>query len=228
MQGWIKIHRQLLESSLFTCEPFSKGQAWISIIMLTNHKEGYITVKNGNMLKIERGECGYSELALAKIFKWSRGKVKRFLMFLENEKMIQQKIVENHSIIKVLNYEAYQDDTTNDTTNSTTNGQQTIQQTDINKNDKNDKNDKNIKKEKLKFGEFQNVLLSDYEYQALKELYKGKLNDAIETLSNYLQSKGDKYKNHYAVMRKNNWVYDKVMQQEPLLTGIKGGYNCGF
>lgn len=139
MQGWLKLHRQLLENPIFNSEPYSKGQAWVSIIALTNHKDGYITVKNGEMIKIERGECGYSELALSDKFKWSRGKVKRFLKLLESEKMIQQKIVANHSIIKILNYDKYQDDTTDDTTN----GQQTIQQTDTNKNDNNDNNDKN-------------------------------------------------------------------------------------
>ena len=149
-EGYISLHRTLLDNPIFNSEPYTKGQAWVAILMLTNHKEGYITVKNGKMIKIERGECGFSELALSDIFKWSRGKVKRFLILLESEKMIQQKIVENHSIIKILNYDKFQNSTTNDTTNSTTNdttnGQQTIQQTDINNNDNNDNNDNNEKK----------------------------------------------------------------------------------
>ena len=144
MRGYIKLYRQLLDNPLFTSEPFSKGQAWITILMLANHKESYITTKNGILIKIERGECGYSELALSKIFKWSRGKVKRFLQLLESEKMIQQKISENHSIIRVLNYEQYQDDTINSTINDTINGQLTGQLTDTNNNDKNDNNDKNV------------------------------------------------------------------------------------
>jgi predicted nucleic-acid-binding Zn-ribbon protein len=140
MQGYIKLHRQLLDNPLFNSETFTKGQAWITLLMLTNHKANFLQVKNGEMIKIERGECGYSELALAKIFKWSRGKVKRYLKTLETQKMIQQKKVSDRNIIKVINYENYQDDTTNDTTN----GHQTVQQTDINNNDKNDKNDKNV------------------------------------------------------------------------------------
>lgn len=144
MQGYIKLHRQLLDNPLFTSEPFTKGQAWITLLLLTNHKEGYITVKNGELFKIERGECGYSELALAKIFKWSRGKVKRFLNVLESQKMIQQKTRSNHALIKVLNYDNFQNDTINDTTNGQQTVQQTVQQTDINNNDKNDNNEKNI------------------------------------------------------------------------------------
>ena len=146
MQGYIKLHRQILDNPILNSEPYTKGQAWIAILLLTNHKEGYVRTKNGKLIKIERGECGYSELALASTFKWSRGKVKRFLALLSDAKMIQQKITENHSIIKVLNYDTYQDGTINSTINSTINGQQTVQQTDINNNDKNDNNENNEKK----------------------------------------------------------------------------------
>lgn len=145
MQGYIKLHRQLLDNPLFTSEPFTRGQAWITLLLLTNYKDGYIAVKNGELLKIERGECGYSELALAKIFKWSRGKVKRFINLLESEKMIQQKTRSNHLIIKVLNYENFQNDTVNSTVNGHQTGQQTVQQTDINNKDNKDNNDKNEK-----------------------------------------------------------------------------------
>jgi DNA replication protein DnaD len=143
MQGWIRLNRSLLENQIFNSEPYTKGQAWITLLMLANHREGYITVKNGDILKIERGECGYSELALADIFKWSRGKVKRFLNLLENEKMIQQKSRSNRNIINIINYDFYQNDTVNETLNDTVNGHLTIHQTDTNKNDKNDKNVKN-------------------------------------------------------------------------------------
>ena len=198
MQGYIKLHRQLLDNPLFTSEPFTRGQAWITLLLLTNYKDGYIAVKNGELLKIERGECGYSELALAKIFKWSRGKVKRFINLLESEKMIQQKIRSNRLIIKVLNYENFQNDTTNSTTNGQQTIQQTVQQTDINNNDKNDKNIVNtvvvVEEEKLQqllqenqkiYGEFQNVCLTDENYQKLLGICMSEklLNELIEQLS---------------------------------------------
>lgn len=143
MQGYIKLHRSILDNTIFKCKPFSKGQAWITLLLLTNHKEGYINVKNGELIKIERGECGYSELALADLFGWSRGKVKRFLELLKSEKMIHQKTVANRTIISIINYDNYQNDTVNSTVNSTVNGHLTVHQTDINNNDNNEKNDKN-------------------------------------------------------------------------------------
>ena len=146
-EGYISLHRSLLDNPIFNSEPYTKGQAWVTILMLANYKEGFVQIKNGELIKVERGECGYSELALSDIFKWSRGKVKRFLNLLESEKMIQQKIRSNRTIIKICNYELYQNRTVNDTVNSTVNdtvnGHLTIQQTDINNNDNNDNNEKN-------------------------------------------------------------------------------------
>ena len=62
-----------------------------------------------------------------------------------------------------------------------------------------DKNniEKEIIKEKEKYGEFQNVLLTDEEYHKLE---KSNLLPYIEKLSSYIASKGKKYKSHYATI----------------------------
>ncbi len=106
--GFFLLHRKFLDNPLLNIKPFCKGYAWVTILALTNHKEGFIRVKNGTLIKIERGECGYSEKALADLFGWSRGKVRRFLEQLKLDGMIQQKNVEDRTIIVISNYEAYQ------------------------------------------------------------------------------------------------------------------------
>ena len=78
--------------------------------------------------------------------------------------MIQQKIVSNTTIIKVLNYSFFQNDTINDTIN----GQQTIQQTDTIKKDKKDKKDKNT--HTMGVGDYQN--LSSDDLQVLRNYAK--------------------------------------------------------
>ena len=55
---------------------------------------------------------------------------------------------------------------------------------------------------KKKYGSFENVKLSDEEYQKLKDKFND-YEEKIENLSQYLAMKGDKYKNHYAVIL--NW-----------------------
>lgn len=71
-----------------------------------------------------------------------------------------------------------------------------------------------INKEKKCYGEFANVLLTDEQYQKLKEIYYHHLSNAIETLSTYIESSGKKYKSHYAVLGKHNWVYKKLVKEE--------------
>ena len=68
---------------------------------------------------------------------------------------------------------------------------------------KNPRNSK-TKQSKKKYGEFSNVLLSLLEHQKLVDKFgEHKANELIENLSFYIQSKGSKYKSHYATIL--NW-----------------------
>lgn len=64
---------------------------------------------------------------------------------------------------------------------------------------------------KRKYGEFENVLLSDTEYEKLKQQ---NLLNYIDTLSLYLKSKGKKYKNHYATILSWNRKEKKQTSQK--------------
>lgn len=64
---------------------------------------------------------------------------------------------------------------------------------------------KSTKKEKPvkhKYGEYNNVLLTDEEFQKLSQICN--VYEMIERLSGYIASKGVKYKSHYATIR--NWI----------------------
>ena len=52
-----------------------------------------------------------------------------------------------------------------------------------------------------RFGLYRNVLLSDAEYQALREQFPGDYNARIDRLSEYMASCGKIYKNHLATIR---------------------------
>lgn len=61
------------------------------------------------------------------------------------------------------------------------------------------------KPKKKIFGEYQNVKLTDEEYQILTDEFGEKTRDEyIDRLSGYIASKGDKYKSHNATIR--NWM----------------------
>lgn len=138
--GWARIYRQIEDNPLWLSEKFTRGQAWIDLIIFANHKPGSFYIR-GNKVEIGRGQIGWSEVTMAKRWKWSRNKVRGYLASLQSQKMIQQKKNFTTSIITIIEYDKYQSE-----------GQQTEQQTEqqkdsrlnTNKNDKNYKNDKNI------------------------------------------------------------------------------------
>lgn len=132
--GYILLHRQIIDHPLYFAEPFSRIMAWIDLLLLANHATGYIYVR-GNRIEVNRGQVGLSEDTLAQRWKWSRGKVRRFLNELENDQQIVQQKSRVKSLISVVNYDKYQ---LGSTTDSTTDGQQT------DTNNKNKKNNKNI------------------------------------------------------------------------------------
>lgn len=71
------------------------------------------------------------------------------------------------------------------------------------------------------FGEFKNVWLTTEEVKKLIKKYGWYFPDALEKLSSYLEMKGDKYKNHYAVLCENNWVWNDVHNNPDC--GMKSG-----
>ena len=83
-----------------------------------------------------------------------------------------------------------------------------------NKEDEKPKKTKKEKPEAVVLGEFKNVILSADEVTKLQELYKEKFATAIEVLSSYIGSSGKKYKSHYAVLGKHNWVYQKIFEEK--------------
>lgn len=139
--GWIKLHRKLEENPIWLSEPFSRGQAWVDLLLIANHKDSHI-ILNGETIDIKRGQTGRSILTLSKRWKWSRGRTTRFLKSLSSSGQITLKTHTKNSIVTICNYETYQvHDTTSDTTNGTTNGTTSDTtsdtQTRMNKNDKN-------------------------------------------------------------------------------------------
>ena len=134
MEGWIKLHRQIIEHPDYFSEPFTRVMAWIDLLMLANHKGMNMYVR-GNKVEIKRGDTAIAQETLATRWKWSRSKVRRYLNELEKDRQIVQQKSNVISTISVVNYDAYQSD---DTTESTAESLQT----NTNKNVKNVKNDK--------------------------------------------------------------------------------------
>ncbi|AUS00552.1 hypothetical protein NVP1276O_59 [Vibrio phage 1.276.O._10N.286.54.E4] len=137
MAGWISLHRSITKHWLWDAEEFSKGQAWVDLLLNANHKPATVMIK-GKVYKLERGQQCRSMLTLAKQWKWSRGKVKRFIDALKSDSMLDIKTDTYTSVITICNYSDFQGD---DTTGSTTGGHQTDIRQDTNNNVNNGNNE---------------------------------------------------------------------------------------
>ena len=107
-KGWIKIHRKILDCSIWNSrEPFDKRSAWIDILLSASHKDLNLMIGGINE-KIPRGSFMFSIEKLCDRWGWSRNRVKRFLALLECEQMIETKRTNKGTLISVLNYNAFQ------------------------------------------------------------------------------------------------------------------------
>lgn len=118
VEGWNKIYRSIQEHWLWTCEPFSRGQAWIDLLLMANHKINKIMI-NGTLEVVERGQRVTSIRKLADRWTWSTKKVTHFLEQLVKDNMIEYVSDTSKTVITILNYDKYQGKETPQTVDNT-------------------------------------------------------------------------------------------------------------
>ena len=235
--GWVSIHRQIQENWLWKDKPFSYGQAWVDLIMMANHNDNKFLLGR-ELVEVKAGSFITSELKLMERWGWGKTRVRTFLELLQKDNMIVKKVNRKRTTICIVNYSVFQD--TQTINEPLTNHSQTIAKpfANTNNNDNNDNNEnKNIiisdldesapepepkkksepkpKPVKHKYGEYKNVLLTDEELDKLKERYPD-WEKRIEDLSLGIESKGYKYKSHYATIiswARNDAAKPKVQVQ---------------
>jgi len=140
--NYFYVNRALLSSDRWLSESFTRGQAWVDLFGLAQHTKGFFRVR-GIKVEVDRGQLGYSQVTLAKRWKWSRNKVRRYLKELELSGDISLKTKHQNcditTIITLLKYDKWQGD---ETPNGTPEGHQKDTKRNTYKNDNNDKNEK--------------------------------------------------------------------------------------
>ena len=105
--GFLSIHRQISNHWLWKDKPFSKGQAWIDLIMLANHTT-VKTMYKDEIVECKRGDVNFSMSYLAERWGWDRKKVSRFLNALETDEMVFVNSNTHRTIITIRNYDKFQ------------------------------------------------------------------------------------------------------------------------
>ena len=156
--------------------------------------------------EIQPGQAIIGRKKMAEELGFSEQQVRTALKKLESTGEISIFSTNKFSSVTVENWGFYQGDE-KEINQQVTNNQPTINQQVTNNQPhlKNVKNVKNVKKEKNIYirpalGEFENVLITEEELEKLKERFPYDWEDKVERLSEYIQSKGKRYKSHYATI----------------------------
>lgn len=108
MAGWQKVYRDIQKHWLWEDKPFSRGQAFIDLILLVNHQDSKVLI-DGELIEVKRGSKVTSLRKLGEAWGWSSKKVKKFLEQLEKDNMISYKSDNKKTVVTIENYSVYQD-----------------------------------------------------------------------------------------------------------------------
>lgn len=107
MQGWIKIHRDLLNDPIWCAEKFNRAQAWIDLLLRANVNDGHIRI-NGKRINLKAGDVGWSMEYLANIWKRDRKTVKRWLDEFKEDYRIEYSVDQGSTVITIKNWDYWQ------------------------------------------------------------------------------------------------------------------------
>lgn len=216
--GWIKLHRKMLDNPIIMKDADHLA-VWMYLLLNATHAE-YPALFKGKKIMLQPGQLITGRKSIANKLVISESKVTRVIDAFISEQQIEQQTSNKNRLISIVNWDLYQQIEQQNELPVNNNWTTTEQQVNTNKNDKNIKNDKNVKNDstkpaKHKYGEYNNVLLTDDELQKLKTEYSD-WPDRIERLSSYIASTGKSYKSHYATIR--NWARNdkKPVRREPV------------
>ena len=153
-KGWVSIHRTILDHPLWSKERFSKGQAWMDLILNANHADQKI-IQNNEFVIVKRGDQIRSIITLSNAWGWNPKTVRKFLKLLESDGMINVNSTHVTTTITICNYCSFQDANKNSTQpdgqpTTQPDGQAVPNHTDTNNNDNNVNNANNETKKENK------------------------------------------------------------------------------
>lgn len=186
MEGWICLHRKLFDSDFWKCEPFSRGQAWVDLLLLANHKDSFF-YKRGVKVEVKRGQLARSEVELSDRWKWSRTKVRKFLNDLKKEQQINVSKSFVTQVVTINNYSKYQEKEQQPRQQKYSRSTTEVQQKDT-YNNENNENNENKKEKRVKFSP---PTVDEVEsYFIEKGLLNGKAKKEASKFYNYYGSVG--------------------------------------
>lgn len=107
MQGWIKLHRKVLENPI-VCKDSDHLAVWVYLLLNATHD--YIpALFKGKKIVLEPGQLITGRKSISSKLCVSESKTKRILIELESDQQIDRQRSNQNSLITILNWDKYQD-----------------------------------------------------------------------------------------------------------------------
>lgn len=239
MQGFITLHRKMIEWEWFT--DINTTHLFLYCLLRANHEN-----KKWRGININRGSFITSLEHLSKDTGLTVRQVRTALDKLKLTGELTSETTSQYSIISIKNYNLYQDYDKQDDKRMTSERQTNDKRATTNNNDNNDNNDNNKEEEVVEeeieiqkaknsgdfYGEYSNVYLSPKNYDKIKTFVLNDkiLNELIEELSETIASKSDRYKpydenfpnSHFTYLKKF-WEFRKNNPEKFINDSDSGG-----
>lgn len=184
MEGWIKIHRKILENPII-CKDSDYLAVWIYLLLNATHKEMPVLFK-GKKIILQKGQLITGRKSIANQLKISESKIFRIINCFKSEHQIEQQVSNKNSVITILNWDKYQQLEQQNEAQMNNKRTTSEQQVNTNKNVKNVKNDKNERNNNI----YNNIINIYNEYcsnlsqvQKLTDKRKTAINKLLKTIT---------------------------------------------
>ena len=107
MEGWIKLHRKILDNPI-VCKDGETFAIWIYLLLNATHKEIPALFK-GKKITLKEGQLITGIISISKKLKINKDKVQRTLKCFEDDNQIEQQTSNKNRLISILNWNKYQE-----------------------------------------------------------------------------------------------------------------------
>lgn len=107
MEGWIKIHRKMLDNPII-CKDSDYLAVWIYLLLNATHKEIPALFKKEKIV-LQPGQLLTGRKAISKQLKISESKIYRIINDFKSEQQLEQQTSNKNSLITILNWNKYQE-----------------------------------------------------------------------------------------------------------------------
>jgi hypothetical protein len=161
-QGWIKLHRRLLDNPIITKPSYC--HLWTVLLLKASHTTSQF-IWNGQRCTLQPGQLLTGRKQLSIETGISEGTVERILKFFEKEQQIEQQKTPKFRIITIKKWRFYQEAEQRNEQQMVNKQTASGQQMDTYKNVENDKNDKKYKSKGVNYARHR-IYRTDTEYRS--------------------------------------------------------------